>query len=646
MLATQVVLFFLRLEALPGSGRAVSLVPEALPGSKQGDFPMLGAVSVTDTGGARVTGPDDPSRPHFGTNLNWMVDWDPEKLPADLMWSARPWATKDGNGDNTQNWATVDSKGWPIVSVGTPFGAIFEGAPWVGTYKLSFTNRNAGTGDTVKATKGPVSLSNRAHNSSTNVTTYDVVVSSFASTNSFIWLMWAGSTGGITDVHLMRPLKDGSGWHPIGTALSDYIIDRLQHFTTIRTMQTGGNQDYSTGTDTVWTGRTKPWSCQTRSSDAGRFGGVAIENLIGMANQAYKDLWINIPFRADDDYILKMAQTLRYGSDGINPYTSTQSSPVFPPLNPNLKLYVEHGNEIWNPGAGYWAGENYNDSNSEISAGDVNHYTFETSNSGAWGYSWRRVGWLAVRHSNIFRTVFGDSAMMTRVRPVLATQHTRYATTDEPLLYIDSVWGQGFNTKAAYGAVNEFGHVAHPVSYYIFGLATAPYFPSDNSLLAVTSPSTILDGISSQLESTAAEGVLVAMAWDYAQANSFGLQYLAYEGGESLIPQLMSGGATSTNISNATLASYDPTQGARMGANIGGDGLPLSDQTGTLYGRVFSRWAAIGGSLFMHYVLGAGAGGGGMFGLCPPSAQSGSDPRLESGPKWDAIKAFRKAWAY
>jgi len=562
------------------------------------------------------------------------------------MWSARPWSIIDGNGYNLQNWANIDSHGWPIVSVGTTFGAIFEMGAWPGTYKLSFTNRNAGTGDTVTIGGGGPSLSNRVHNSSTNVTTYDVVVSSF-NADQFIWLMWAGTTGGVTDVHLMRPLKDGSGWHAIGTPLSDHIIDRLQHFTTIRTMQAGGGSDLTTGTDTTWAGRTKPWSAQTRSGDAGRFGGVAIENLIAMANQANKDLWINIPFRADDDYILKMAQTLRYGSDGSAPYSSDQVSPVFVPLNPNLKLYVEHGNEIWNPGYGYWAGENYNDSNAEISAGDANHYTYTSSDSGNWGYSWRRTGWLAVRHSRIFRTIFGDSAMMTRVRPVLATQHSRYATTDEPLGYINSVWGQGLgSSKVSYGVVNQFGNVAQPVNYYIFALATAPYFPEDNTLLNVASPATMLSGVLSQNESSAQEGIFVAAAYNYARANAFGLPYVAYEGGENLIPSLMSGGSTSANVTNATLASYDPTQGAAMGANIGSDGLPLADQTGTAYGRVLSQWANIGGSLFVHFTLSSAAGSGGMFGLCPPSDQSGSDPRLESGPKWDAIKAFRKAWAY
>jgi hypothetical protein len=581
--------------------------------------------------------------PKLGTNLNWMADWDPEKLPADLMWSARAWATVDGNGYNVGNWAPLDSHGWPIVSVGTTFGAIFEAAPWVGTFKLSFTNRQGTVGDTVSSRSGGgnITLTNRQHNSGTNVTTYDVKVLSY-SADQFIWLMWAGSTGGVTDVHLMRPLKDGSGWHAIGTPLSDHIIDRLAHFSTIRTMQTSGGATLSSGSDTVWSGRTKPWSYQG-PTDADRPGGVAIENLIAMANQANKDLWVTIPFRADDNYIRKMAQVMRYGSDGITPYTSDQTSPVFAPLKPTLNLYVEHGNEIWNGGYGYWANENYDLNNAEIAAGDPHHTTYRSSDSLTWGYSWRRTGWLAVRQSLIFREVFGDAAMMTRVRPILATQHVRFATTDEPLYYVRDVWGHGYGSSVAYGSLNQYGNVAHPANYYIYALATAAYFPDDNSRLNdVSSATAMIDSVVTALNNTAADSLLPAMTWNSNIATSLGLKYVAYEGGANLISQLMPAGAT---VANARLANYDPVQGAHMGANIdAGTGLPLADQSNYLYGRAFSEWAKAGGGLFMHFTLGSGPGAGGMFGLCPPSAESDSDPRLETGPKWEAVKAYGKAW--
>jgi hypothetical protein len=587
-------------------------------------------------------GPTPPSgAAKMGTNLNWCVDWDPEKLPADLMWSARPWAVGDTNGANTGSWAPIDSRGWPVVATGTAFGALFEGNPWPGVYKLSFKNRQGTSGDTVSSSSGNITLANRRHDSATNVTSYDVTVPSYAS-GQYIWLRWAGSTGGVTDVHLMRPLKDGSGWHAIGTALSDHIIDRLASFSAIRTMQTGGGTaGKAAGTDSTWAGRTKPWSSQQRSGDAGRFGGVAIENLVAMANQAGKDLWVTIPFNATDDYIEKMAQAIRYGSDGATPYTSPQASPVFPPLASNLAVYVEHGNEIWNGGPGYWANENFAANNNEIAAGDPNRTTYATSTSDTWGYSWRRVGWLAVRHSLIFRRVFGDAEMMVRVRPVVATQHSRYATTAEPLNYIRDVWGPTSSFTTVGGVTNP----RQPVSYYVYALATAPYTPDDNAPLDVTSVDTILSSVISRMNSTTAGSVVVAMTWNANIAKANGIKYVAYEGGDNLIPDLMTGGATAANIQKATDASFDSVLGARMGANIDpATGLPLADQSNYVYGKLFAGWAAAGGGLFMHFTLGESASAGSMFGLCPPSAQSSSDCRLETGPKWAAVKAFRKSW--
>jgi len=600
----------------------------------------------------------------MGTNLNWCVDWDPEKLPADLVWSARPWSVGDGNGANPGSWAPVDAQGWPLVPVGTRFGALFEGSPWPGTYKLSFRNRQGTTGDTVASAAGNIQLSNRRHDPATNVTTYDVVVPSFQSTDQFIWLMWSNtpggtiaspSQGGITDVHLMRPLKDGSGWHAVGTALSDHIIDRLAHFTTIRVAQTGGGESGKvSGLDTSWSGRTKPWSVQTRSSSPGRLGGVAIENLVAMANQAGKDLWIEVPFLADDDYILKMAQTIRFGSDGTNPYTSDQANPVFKPLRADLKLYVEHGNEIWNPGPGYWSGENRSAAVAEVgwtadgaplTGPDPYHLAFrvDNDNGSAYGYAWRRVGFLVVRHSLVFRRVFGDAAMMSRVRPILASQHGRYAVTTMPLEYIDAVWGP----SSAYASMQVAGitNPRQPVGYYVYALATAVYPPQENGLIDPSSPASMLDSILAELSSTTAGADIPAMTFNKAQADRYGIRYVAYEGGDNLIPSLMPGGATASAIANAITASYDPVQGARMGAAIDpGTGLPLPDQSGHVYGQLFGAWARAGGGLFMHYTLGQSANSGGMFGLCPPSPQSTSDCRLESGPKWDAVKAFSRAW--
>ena len=79
-----------------------------------------------------------------------------------------------------------------------------------------------------------------------------------------------------------------------------------------------------------------------------KYTGVAYEHAVALCNTSGVNPWINVPHLATDDYITKMAQVFRYGSDGVNPYTNDVSNPVYPPLNTNLVLYVEYSNEIWN----------------------------------------------------------------------------------------------------------------------------------------------------------------------------------------------------------------------------------------------------------------------------------------------------------
>jgi hypothetical protein len=58
--------------------------------------------------------------------------------------------------------------------------------------------------------------------------------------------------------------------------------------------------------------------------------GVPYEKMIQLANIAQKDIWICVPHAADDNFITKMAQLFRDS------------------LNPNLNVYLEYSNEVWN----------------------------------------------------------------------------------------------------------------------------------------------------------------------------------------------------------------------------------------------------------------------------------------------------------
>ncbi|HSA20862.1 MAG TPA: hypothetical protein P5076_05385 [Myxococcota bacterium] len=85
--------------------------------------------------------------------------------------------------------------------------------------------------------------------------------------------------------------------------------------------------------------------------------GAAYEHLVALCNQTGLDLWLNVPHLATDDYVRKLAQLLRYGSDGREPYTQPTADPVHPPLAPERRVFVEYSNEIWSWGDSFCQGE-------------------------------------------------------------------------------------------------------------------------------------------------------------------------------------------------------------------------------------------------------------------------------------------------
>jgi hypothetical protein len=85
----------------------------------------------------------------------------------------------------------------------------------------------------------------------------------------------------------------------------------------------------------------------------GRGSGIAFEHMVSLANSANKDLWICIPHLANEDFIRKLAQLIRFGSDGLNPYPNPVGAPVYSPLNSELRIYIEYSNEIWSGGNGF-----------------------------------------------------------------------------------------------------------------------------------------------------------------------------------------------------------------------------------------------------------------------------------------------------
>ena len=89
--------------------------------------------------------------------------------------------------------------------------------------------------------------------------------------------------------------------------------------------------------------------------------GIAFEHMVALCNATGCDLWINVPHLATDDFVTRLAQLIRYGSDGLQPCTNPAVKPLYPPLARERRVFVEYSNEIWSSGnsfaQGNWAQE-------------------------------------------------------------------------------------------------------------------------------------------------------------------------------------------------------------------------------------------------------------------------------------------------
>ncbi|GAB4170152.1 MAG: hypothetical protein Fur0032_08920 [Terrimicrobiaceae bacterium] len=159
---------------------------------------------------------------------------------------------------------------------------------------------------------------------------------------------------------------EGQFWHPV-------FLERLRDMPLrfLRFMdwgQTNGSPQVVWGDRRLPSHVTQTGTLNRRPPADGFSGnrptGVAYEYMVMLANEIGTDLWVCVPHLADDTYIRKLARLIRFGSDGIEPYSAPQASPVFPPLRSDLKVWVEYSNEIWSSGSsfpqGNWAQQQAN----------------------------------------------------------------------------------------------------------------------------------------------------------------------------------------------------------------------------------------------------------------------------------------------
>jgi len=376
-------------------------------------------------------------------------DWLADKVWADAFRSHRKWVDTENNPIplDENGWPTTDGSAilWPSLGPDT--------ADNNGTYKLVFECDNpegVSVVNTFSTSDGDDDLMTASKSVQGNTVSYDVVVTS---PTENMKLRFQDTNGGVRNAKLMRPIAPGSSeYHAFDEVFYRPFLAALKPFGTLRYMHWMNIDDPLF--DVNWSDRT-PWTYATQQGKGGddwpsSGSGPAWESVIMLANQTMTDCWINIPARATDDYIRQLAILFRDG----NEYTE--------PLHPDLKLYVEYTNEHWNLG-GYASQAAYlleQGSNSSICRfdGETDENLLRR----------RYPGQRTVEMSLIFREVFGDAQMMTRIRPYLGHQLGYDDIINKTLSFMDRYYC-GRSTLSDYPD-------PHSMNYYLYGLGCTTYY--------------------------------------------------------------------------------------------------------------------------------------------------------------------------
>lgn len=302
------------------------------------------------------------------------------------------------------------------------------------------------------------------------------------------------------------------------------------------------------------------WSKRPKREDAHWSGtqGAPVEVMVELANRLKAHPWFTIPHLADDDYVRHFAELVR------------------DMLDPSLKVYVEHSNEVWN--------QDYPQRDYAQKRGLALGLSTEPGEAGL-RYHARRTKEIGT----IFKSVLGAKRVVT----VLA-MFTEMPELSEQVL--------NYNDTAA----------------HVDALAIAPYFgyeiglPENESRVQRLTKDELLKEI---------ETIWIPKAIEYTVkqaeiARRYRLPVIAYEGGQHLL------GISPVEKNKRVNALFDAAN--------------RDPRMGLLYTRYLESWSRVtGGQLFVHLLDCGGYGEHGRWG----SLEYIDQPRSQA-PKYDAIQRW------
>lgn len=321
------------------------------------------------------------------------------------------------------------------------------------------------------------------------------------------------------------------------------------------------------------------WEDRPQVSDVSWTGGVPVEVMVALANQTGTEPWFTMPAGADEAYIRSFATYVRDHLDA------------------GLEVHVEYSNELWNWAYGQtqWLG---------AQAATV----WGSSDGAAWlDYA----AMLATRAALIWDDVFGAGADQ-RVDNVLGTQ-TANAWIANRLL-----------TAPLWQAMDPSGYVA-PSSVFD-SLAVTTYFGGATMANADLRAEFLAVLKTPGVDATAwlaaklmdpdyDQSIPQVLGWwaaNKAVADQYGIDLVAYEGGQHVLHSFAVAGLTEADL--ATLTTFL-------------SGFVRSQAMAELYHELWTAWAAVSDGPFMQFGDVAAASKYGAWGLL--SALGDQNPRAD-----------------
>lgn len=409
------------------------------------------------TGGVPIT---------IGTNLDGIAEFSPIAPFIDLAVMFRPWGNTS-TPYQTDPSIPLTADNYPLANAGTiTYATAYPDGDYQVSYEGQATLAFSGLGAawTVTSTAGGVTRGVLRINPQSNPGTLTMYVTNVSASNP------------LKNLHIISPdanLAVSDTYRPV-------FLQKLGIFDGFLRMM-----DWMQANENPiqhWADRTGP----------GRFSyvnamGVPYEAIAKLANDAQKDVWINIPVMADDDFIHKIAQLFR------------------DQMNAGRKVYVEYSNELW----AYWA---HKDAKWNLEHAKADPAITKTD---PWGQSAQGTGKRLVEIASIFKQEFGATRYANQVRPMLGA------------LVAGSSWGE----IALEFIRDKYG----PVSNYVSGLAIGDYVGVINDFAPVDDANLTLDKLFSWANNWIDTQLADWVKANKAVADKFGIPLHSYEGGQAFV---------------------------------------------------------------------------------------------------------------